>query len=153
MAEPADLDTRQTQTPSRRISASISAFQGPLPPPEVLEQYNQVLPNGAERIVAMAESQMRHRQSLESTVVSGNVAAQSRGQTMAFTLGLVTILGGIGLVAFDKNAGGLAAIITAFVALAGVFIYGRIEQKRERERKREELREASANPRLPFESP
>ena len=37
MAEPANLDTKHPpQTPARRISASISAFQGPLPPPEIL---------------------------------------------------------------------------------------------------------------------
>ena len=152
MAEPTDLDTRGTQTPARRISASISAFQGPLPPPEVLEQYSRIVPNGADRIVAMAESQMRHRQSLESAVVNGNITAQRRGQGMGFILGLVAILGGIGLIAFDKDASGLSAIITAFVALAGVFIYGRVEQRRERERKREELRQAAESPRLPFES-
>ena len=71
---------------------------------------------------------------------------------MGFTLGLVAILGGIGLIAFDKDPQGLATIITAFVALAGVFVYGRLEQKREREQKRRELREASENPRLPFDS-
>jgi hypothetical protein len=49
----------------------------------------------------MAESQMQHRQSLESTVVNGNVTAQRRGQVMGFVLGLVAILGGIGLIASD----------------------------------------------------
>jgi uncharacterized membrane protein len=99
----------------------------------------------------MAEGQMRHRQALESAVVNGNVEAQRRGQVMGFILGLVAILGGIGLIAFDKDTQGLSAIITAFVALAGVFVYGRFEQRRERDRKREELRQAAENPRLPFE--
>ena len=152
MAEPIDLDTRQPQPPARRVSTSISAFQGPLPPPEILEQYNRIVPNGAERIVSMAESQMRHRQTLESAVVNGNITAQSRGQTMGFILGLVAILGGIGLIAFNKNAEGLAAIITAFASLAGVFVYGRIEQRIERQQKRRELAQAAENPRLPFDS-
>ena len=93
-AEPTSLNPQQPQTPVRRVSASISAFQGPLPPPELLERYSQIVPNGADRIVAMAESQLQHRQSLESAVVNGNVAAQSRGQIMGFILGLVAILGG-----------------------------------------------------------
>lgn len=152
MAEPTHLDTRSPPSPARRISASISAFQGPLPPPEALEQYGRIVPNGADRIVAMAESQMRHRQALESAVVNGNVEAQRRGQVMGFILGLVAILGGIGLIAFDKDVEGLSAIITAFVALAGVFVYGRVEQRRERERKRDELRQSVENPRLPFEA-
>ena len=56
VAEPIDLDARHSQTPTQRVSASISAFKGPLPPPELLERYNQIVPNGADRIVAMAES-------------------------------------------------------------------------------------------------
>lgn len=152
MAEPIQFDTRPAQAPARHISASISAFQGPLPPPEVLEQYGRIVPNGADRIVAMAESQMRRRQALESAVVNGNVEAQRRGQVMGFILGLVAILGGIGLIAFDKDVEGLSAIITAFVALASVFVYGRVEQRRERERKRDELRQSVENPRLPFEA-
>jgi len=117
-----------------------------------LEHYNNVVPNGADRIIAMAESQLQHRQSLEATVVAGNTRAQARGQAMGFTLGLVTIVGGIALIAFNKDAYGLAAIVTAFVGLSGVFVYGRIEQRRERAKKRSELQEPSENPRLPFES-
>lgn len=71
---------------------------------------------------------------------------------MAFALGLVTTIGGIGLIAFDKDTSGLAAIIAAFVGLAGVFVYGRIEQRREREQKRQELKHAAENPKLPFDS-
>jgi len=151
VAEPNALDTRQS--PARRVSASISTstFQGPLPPPEVLERYNHVVSNGADRIVSMAESQLRHRQELESTVVNGNVTSQKRGQLFAFILGFIAIVGGIILIAIDKNTQGLAAIITAFVALAGVFVYGRWEQGRERERKRREAKEAAENPRLPFD--
>ncbi len=39
------------------VSARQTMFQGPLPPPELLEAYNKIIPNGAERIVAMAEKQ------------------------------------------------------------------------------------------------
>jgi uncharacterized membrane protein len=146
-----------TRTPDRTrsnrlsVSASFSAYQGLLPPPEMLAQFNQVIPNGADRIVSMAESQQQHRQALESAVVNGNVIAQRRGQLFGFLLGLVAIVGGIGLIAFDKSTQGLVAIITAFVALAAVFVYGRYEQERERERKRREAREASAQQRLPLD--
>ena len=116
----------------------------------MLARFNEIIPNGADRIVAMAESQQHHRQALESAVVTGNVGAQRRGQWFGFTLGLVAIGGGIGLIAFDKNTEGLVAIITAFVALAGVFVYGKVEQERERTRKRNELREAAMQPRLPL---
>ena len=117
----------------------------------MLERYNQAVPGGADRIVAMAESQLRHRQGLESAVVHNNIASERRGQVFAFLLGLVAIAGGIGLIAFDKSAQGLAAIITAFVALAGVFVWGRWQQQREREQKRQEANDAAQSPKLPFD--
>ena len=151
VADRTALDSRPQQATTRQVTASFSAFQGPLPPPEMLERYNHIVPNGAERILTMAESQLHHRQSLESSVVNGNVIAQKRGQVFAFVLGVIAIVGGIGLIAFDKSTQGLVAIITAFVTLAGVFIYGRMEQERERERRRRELDEAARQPRLPLE--
>ncbi|MBY0460111.1 MAG: DUF2335 domain-containing protein, partial [Gemmataceae bacterium] len=39
-----------------------ASFQGPLPPPAILAQYNQVLDGAAERIFQMAEKQAAHRQ-------------------------------------------------------------------------------------------
>ena len=117
----------------------------------MLARYNEVVPNGAERVVAMAESQLRHRQELEGAVVHGNVSAERPGQNYAFILGLIALTGGIGLIAFNKSAEGLAAIITAFASLAGVFIYGRWQQQREREQKRKEAREAAETPKLPFD--
>jgi uncharacterized membrane protein len=32
----------------------MEQWSGPLPPPAVLEKFSQIIPNGAERIVAMA---------------------------------------------------------------------------------------------------
>lgn len=118
----------------------------------MLAQYNACLPNGADRIVALAERQAEHRQSLESAVVRGNIRAETRGQICAFLLGLVAIVGGIVLIALGKDVQGLAAIITAFVALAGVFIYGRKQQERERTRKRQEAEALAAQQRLPFDA-
>jgi len=40
------------------IQASV--FQGPLPPPDALRAYEDIVPGGAERILAMAERQQKH---------------------------------------------------------------------------------------------
>ena len=50
------------------VVAFKETFLGPLPPPEILAQYEQILPGSAERIMVMAENQAEHRQSLEETV-------------------------------------------------------------------------------------
>jgi uncharacterized membrane protein len=115
------------------------SFSGPLPPPEVLAKYSDIIPNGAERIMAMAERQSTHRETLETKVIDSNIKNQARGTLFAFILCLVTMLGGLGLIALGKDIGGLGTIITALVSLAGLFIYGRIEQRKERIEKEKAL--------------
>lgn len=61
-----------TTTTTRQV------FSGPLPPPNVLAGYNNVVPNAAERIVAMAESEQKHRHAVEAAAVNANIAAQER---------------------------------------------------------------------------
>jgi uncharacterized membrane protein len=101
----------------------------------MLAAYESVFPGCAERIVALTERQSAHRQGLESNVINGNISAQTRGQYLGFTLGMVIVIGGIGLIAYGKSTEGLASIITAMVGLVSVFVYGRWRQERERKAK------------------
>ena len=60
-------------TPKERtLIAKLNAqhFSGPLPPPLVLVQYNEAVPDAADRIIKMAESQSSHRQNLETKVLT-----------------------------------------------------------------------------------
>ena len=62
-------------------------------------------------------------------------------------MGFAAIVGGIGLIAFDKDTAGLTSIIATLVAFVALFIVGRTKQQRERSDKRSEL---SSQLRLPF---
>lgn len=73
------------------VQRSIS-HSGPLPDPDTLQRYEQVLPGLAERIVAMAEKQSDHRQSLERAVILNGIKAEGRGASYAFALGLCGII-------------------------------------------------------------
>jgi hypothetical protein len=44
---------------------------GPLPDPETLTEYSAIIPEGAERIMRMAEKQLDHRMKMENKVVGG----------------------------------------------------------------------------------
>jgi uncharacterized membrane protein len=116
-------------------------FAGPLPPPAVLAQYNEIVPNGAERIIAMAERQSAHRETLESQVVLGNASQQKMGSTYAFILSLIAISGGIYLIHDGRSVSGLVAILGDLATLAGVFVYSRESQKQERVEKSNALSE------------
>ena len=48
-------------------------YSGPIPPPDVLAQYNNVVPGADERILKMAEEQSNHRQYLEKAVISSDI--------------------------------------------------------------------------------
>ncbi len=117
------------------IQSRSTTFSGPLPPPVILAQYNEIIPNGALRILAMAERQSVHREQIEARVVNGNVASQTRGSYFAFVLALISIIGGLFLIYTGKNTQGLVAIIGSLAALASVFVYSKYEQRKERERK------------------
>jgi uncharacterized membrane protein len=115
------------------------SFSGPIPPPEVLEKYNQALPGSAERILAMAEQQSRHRQAIESRVIDSNIFVQKLGPFLGFIVAMTAVGGGVYLMVKGNNGYGLAAVITALASLAGVFIYGKQQQKKELESKAQDF--------------
>ena len=43
------------------VQETVTIHAGPLPPPEILREYDQALPGLADRIVSMAEGQANHR--------------------------------------------------------------------------------------------
>lgn len=115
-----------------RVAAQISrTFSGPLPPPEILQRYNEIVPGAADRIIKMAENQHHHRQALEKSVVDSNVFSQKIGLGLGFVIAMTAIGGGIWLSAIGKSGSGLTAIIGALAALVGVFVYGKVQQSKE----------------------
>lgn len=90
-------------------------FSGPLPHPQLLAQYNEAVPNGADRIVKLTENQAEHRQAIES-----------RGQLFTFALAVIALVGGIVLIALGDSAEGLVPVIAAIAGLGGLFVYREI---------------------------
>jgi len=112
------------------IVQQSSTFVGPLPPPEILEGYNKVLPGGAERIVAMAEAQSQHRRQMEAQIISEELKQSRRGQIFGFVLALV----GLGLSTLLAILGHtiVASIIggSTIIGLAVVFVVGKKRQEK-----------------------
>jgi len=120
------------------VTQSVS-YSGPLPHPALLAKYNEVIPGGAERIMAMAERQSAHRERLEAMVVESNVKSQQRGTNYAFVLCLVALVGGFSLLFLGRNIDGWISILGSLTALASTFIYSRHKQAQERIEKSEAL--------------
>jgi uncharacterized membrane protein len=111
------------------------SFQGPLPPPEILRQYGEVVPNGAERIMVMAERNQEHRHGLETEVITKGVRNESRGQWLGFTLFILLIASGTYLLATGKRLEGLSTLILNATTFTALFVYSRRAKDRELERK------------------
>src|SRR5437016_10685078 len=129
---------RFQQQAMMRVSQQYS-FSGPPPPREVLAKYNQAMPGLAERIISMAEQQGRHRQEIEKTVINSNAFVQKVGPFLGFIVAMTAVIGGIVLILKGKDGYGLAAIITALASLAGVFIYGKKQQRKNLDEKAQDL--------------
>ncbi|WP_042931602.1 DUF2335 domain-containing protein [Klebsiella pneumoniae] len=100
-------------------------YSGPLPPPEVMQSYDEILPGGAERLFAMAENEQKFRHSTQDMAIRGTISRDKRGQWMGFAITLV-ILGIASVFAFRGNtifAGTLIGL--DLIGLATVFVIGR----------------------------
>ncbi|MCA4132939.1 DUF2335 domain-containing protein [Arthrobacter sp. M4] len=102
-----------------------------------MREHGEVLPSAPERILAMAERQAAHRQSLEQRVTKGADIRAYVGQGCALLVALT-----FGYFSYDLIRGG-AEVAGAFlgtvdlVGLVSVFLVGRRRQSREAQRKPE----------------
>ena len=103
---------------------TIAAFSrfGPLPDAEEFARYEQVCPGAADRIIAMAENQSKHRQEIENRSMKMTARDSLLGLIFAFIFALATLAGGLWLVTFDHpvvgtifGGVGLGTVVTGFI--------------------------------------
>jgi len=118
--------------PRRLLEVRGQHFSGPLPHPDILARYNEVVPNGADRIMGMAERQAEHRQFLEKTNVVSEKNRAYLGMILAFTLAI--FFGGCGtyLIINGHKTDGLAAMFAPLGGLIGTFFYAERARRKER---------------------
>lgn len=115
---------------------STQIFSGPLPYPEILKKFDEVVPGAAERIIKMAEDQSIHRKELEKKVINSDIARSKWGQILGFVISVIGLLAAA-LIAIYGNAvaGGIIGVGT-LASLVSVFMYGSRVRSKERENKK-----------------
>src|SRR5437868_4554614 len=63
-----------------RSARRLTQYRGPLPPPEMLAEYDRHIPGLAERIVRSWEQQSGHRQTLERQAAGGAESRMDKSQ-------------------------------------------------------------------------
>lgn len=108
-----------------KIRQILVQYQGPLPPPAMMEEYARLIPNAPERLMSLLEQQTAHRISMESTLITSRIALTKRGQWFAFFLsiffGVITVV--LALSGHPVVSGSIG--VTTIVGLAVVFVLGR----------------------------
>lgn len=107
------------------VRAVSQQFSGPIPPPQILGDYDKVQAGFAERIVAMAEKEQTHRHVIEGKALSSEISVQMRGQVFALILSLVILCGSMFLIYSGKEIAGSALAGSSLIGLACIFITGR----------------------------
>ena len=107
----------------------VSQFSGPLPPPEALAKYNEILPGAADRIILMTEQQSGHRQELEMKVATAQIRQSDRGQLYAFIIAIAFLIGAVTCAVTNHEAAASVLGGGTVVSLAGAFIAGKFQQR------------------------
>lgn len=106
-------------------------FSGPIPHPDILRQYENILPGSADRILKMAENQQAHRINLESLAVPSQLKSNRRGQTFGAIICFAILIVSVVFAYFGmKTYAGILATIILFSVVA-LFINGKIAINRD----------------------
>ncbi|EBG2415162.1 DUF2335 domain-containing protein [Salmonella enterica] len=117
---------RLLERPQFRAIVSQTCFRGPLPPPSMLREYNDIVAGAAERIMVRSEKEQAHRHEMQNKTVTGTINKDKRGQWMAYSITLLILLIAT-IFAWRGNTVFAGTLITVdLIGLASVFIMGRV---------------------------
>ena len=120
---------RNTKPAEKKVQTAVQIQQqlyaGPLPQPEALAKYDQIVPGAAERIIKMAEKEMEQRHNADNLMTRNAIRTTFLGIIFAFLS--VLILSGLVFYALYKGFDTVAATIAvgAIAAVASVFVFFR----------------------------
>lgn len=98
-----------------------SEFSGPIPPPNMIKGYEEILPGAADRILTMAERQSAHRQDMERKIISTESRDSLLGIIFAFMLGIGCIAAAIVIVVLvPENAGAISGSILGVAGMGSI---------------------------------
>ncbi len=96
---------------------------GPLPPPNILAEYEAITPGLSDRIVGMAENQAGHRQKMERRLVTIDGGMGISGLMLAFTVVMTGIVFGGMLILKGMNIAGFFAGMVPLGTVGAIFLY------------------------------
>lgn len=109
----------------RRVVAEViqSEFSGPIPPPNIIRGYEEVLPGAADRIISMAEKQSQHRQHMEKEMIRIESRDSLLGIIFAFGLGIGCVIAAIIMsIVVPQSAGVIGGSVLGIAGIGSIII-------------------------------
>jgi len=99
-------------------------FSGPIPHPDHLRQYENIQSGFADRMLKMAEDDLKHTHFIQKGYYWLDAITSIAGLTIGGLVACGGIVGGIYLVIHDKEVAGISLVTGILISLVGIFIYG-----------------------------
>lgn len=123
---PANNNVDLPDANSEQHITKILGWKGPLPPPNALEGYDDVVEDGAERVFSQFEQEGAHRREMERLHLTAQINDMRLGKIFAFIFvmslagaAFYAIYNGQPLLAGLLGAGTLGSVVWAFVKVVG----------------------------------
>lgn len=128
-SEAADLINQLPAKDTKKLAielTQLSAYSGPIPPPEMLQHYDEIIPGLAETIIANWNAESDHRRAMEQAGLLGEQKAERRGQWLGAAVAVAIPLAAItaGVLGLDEigialATIGVAGIVTVLIRGSG----------------------------------
>lgn len=116
---------RATREISVQIEQTISgSYQGPIPPPGMLREFDTVVPGLAREIADMAKEEQRHRHRWENRALWNDVFVESGGLSLGWALAGACTLGAFILAIKGNDAGAGILMSPSLAAMVRTIIRG-----------------------------
>lgn len=112
------------------ISIQEHQYSGPVPPPEILSGFEQIIPGAAERILAMAEENGRHQREMEKAAITFASDTVKRGQVYGLIIGILAFITCIVALLLGSESTAMTIGGVTIVGLVAVFVTGRSKKTR-----------------------
>ncbi|MEJ7610653.1 MAG: DUF2335 domain-containing protein [Ferruginibacter sp.] len=116
----ATVQPQQTTTRGARMTASL--YQGVIPPPDMMEHYNEIDPSFPGRILAMAEKEGDHRRAYDKSILKKSFSLDIVGNILGFLAVIAVAILAYFFMINGHADDGKAIAIGVMIGLATIFV-------------------------------
>lgn len=99
-----------------------AGFSGPIPPPDMLKAYGEILPDAPVRIIDMAEKEQAHRHLMDETIARIASGGRVRGQIIGGLIALASLGSAVYCIHKGQSAFAVAAMLLCVTFVVAPFV-------------------------------